>query len=43
MTARKERTYESKEPKGKERDKCELGVEEAQKERQRIIDKEPYS
>ena len=43
MTARKRRTRESKERKGKEKDKCEFSVEEAQKERQKKIDKEPYS
>ncbi len=43
MTAKREIAFKSKELKNKERDKCELGVEEAQKERQRIIDKEPYS
>jgi hypothetical protein len=37
-----ERSYDS-EVKAKEVDKCESGVEEAGKERQREIDKEPYT
>ena len=38
-----EKSYESKGLRGQETDKCWLDVEEARRERQRRIDKEPYT
>lgn len=43
MTEKRDETYKGKETKDKGRDKCFLGVEEATKERQKMIDEEPYS
>ena len=42
MTEKRDERYKDKETKDT-RDKCSMGVEEATKERQKIIDKEPYS
>jgi hypothetical protein len=42
MTDNRDERYRDKETKDRI-DKCFMGVEEATKERQKIIDKEPYS
>jgi hypothetical protein len=43
MTIKRDKEYSKSESRNVKFDKCFLSVEEATRERQRIIDKEPYS